>query len=724
MSRWALILLVAGCVDSREVVCADGSICPTALACDLVHHTCVAADQLTSCAMLVDGDECPIAAGGTGICDQGVCLAQICGDGLVTGAEDCEGETDADCTALGFYDSKPLVCSARCQFDVTASACTGFCGDGVVNGPANAETCDGTPPPGGCIEYGFEAGRLACSAELCTPQFTSCRNFGFVRRPSGTSNVFALHALDAERVLLATQTGVVDTAGMIPPLTTTLPLYGVWASSPSDVHAVGFLGVAWHYDGTAWTKTRDEGVGGFYDVWGTSATNVLAVSNGSVVLRYDGSAWSVFEDGQRSEVWFSIWGWGPSDFVVVGSGGRIRRYTGTWTEQDTSGCFAGYPGGSTFYAVWGASPDDIHAVGVDGLACHFDGTTWRRRLTGTTATLSSVWGLGPNDVFAVGAEGTVVHYDGAEWRPVRSNSFSDFQAAGGTTNLVIAGTQGEVRDYTGTAVAIAEVPTVGGYLAAAPASGHEYFANYSLVHRWQHGQWTPVEYTATGWDSLWVSPDGVALAFDEATMHRFDGTSWTTSSLPFPVYGVVGTAENDLYAVHDQTAAVYHYDGVDWTEVIDVPSVTDLAVAGSTLFVLGSFDGTGVPVDVCTSGVCTTTQIPATAGMLPTSIYAATRDEAFVVGGGGAIFRFDGVTWTPMVSGIGTFLYDVAGTSGTDVWAGGAGGVLLHFDGVAWSPIAPLVDGDVGQIAVRSDRVLVSFDGGRETLALVRSVPW
>ena len=42
--------------------------------------------------------------------------------------------------------------------------------------------------------------------------------------------------------------------------------------------------------------------------------------------------------------------------------------------------------------IWGSSPSDLYAVGVRGAAAHFNGTSWRRIESGTTAPIQDVWG--------------------------------------------------------------------------------------------------------------------------------------------------------------------------------------------------------------------------------------------------------------------------------------------------------------------------------------------
>ena len=92
-----------------------------------------------------------------GTCHDGACDPLLCGDGVRTGTEECDGSNlgSANCTTAGFYDPAGLACTQFCTFDT--SGCVGRCGDGIVNGP---ELCDGSPPDGTCVDDGFDAGPL------------------------------------------------------------------------------------------------------------------------------------------------------------------------------------------------------------------------------------------------------------------------------------------------------------------------------------------------------------------------------------------------------------------------------------------------------------------------------------------------------------------------------------------------------------------------------------
>ena len=66
-------------------------------------------------------------------------------------------------------------------------------------------------------------------------------------------------------------------------------------------------------------------------------------------------------------------------------------------------------------------------------------------------------------------------------------------------------------------------------------------------------------------------------------------------------------------------------------------------------------------------------------------VWIAPDNTAFAVGDGGTILRHDGSGWSPMVSGTTEALFDVWGSSATDVAA--SGNIVLHYQGSSWEEI-------------------------------------
>ncbi|MFN0245630.1 MAG: hypothetical protein ACKV2T_01895 [Kofleriaceae bacterium] len=173
MHLLVVIALAAGCVQSNStrcgsLVCAEGTTCAPA-----GDERCFDTDLVEACHARNDGDTCNVAGLPSGTCERGVCQSSRCGDGRVTGAEECDAN-DFDgrtCQALGFYSRAGLACTADCRYDTTA--CVGRCGDGVKNGPELCDSADmGTST---CFDAGFYAAPgLACKPD-CTFDVVACR---------------------------------------------------------------------------------------------------------------------------------------------------------------------------------------------------------------------------------------------------------------------------------------------------------------------------------------------------------------------------------------------------------------------------------------------------------------------------------------------------------------------------------------------------------------------
>jgi cysteine-rich repeat protein len=77
---------------------------------------------------------------GTGVCDDnGNCILETCGNGVIEPGEQCDGLdlNGETCVTQGFAGGT-LACDGNCQFDVSACL-TAICGNGVVD---PGETCD------------------------------------------------------------------------------------------------------------------------------------------------------------------------------------------------------------------------------------------------------------------------------------------------------------------------------------------------------------------------------------------------------------------------------------------------------------------------------------------------------------------------------------------------------------------------------------------------------
>ncbi len=113
----------------------------------------------------------------TGMCkiDVSNCsdIESICGDGIRTLNEECDGADygDLSCGAFGFYGGE-LLCNSDCTVSLTSCLENGKCGDGTIQ--AAHEECDGANLDGAsCQSQGYSGGTLGCRAD-CTLDTSGC----------------------------------------------------------------------------------------------------------------------------------------------------------------------------------------------------------------------------------------------------------------------------------------------------------------------------------------------------------------------------------------------------------------------------------------------------------------------------------------------------------------------------------------------------------------------
>lgn len=162
---------LAACLESHASRCGNLT-CPMGTSCGPSGDTCVYTDTIEACRSHADGDTCTVPGLPPNKCMSGVCQASRCGDGRITGAEECDGTVlgSKTCQSLGFYQASGLTCTSDCKLDT--SRCVGKCGDGIKNGP---EQCDGTDlGHATCFTAGYYvAPGLACKPD-CTFDTTAC----------------------------------------------------------------------------------------------------------------------------------------------------------------------------------------------------------------------------------------------------------------------------------------------------------------------------------------------------------------------------------------------------------------------------------------------------------------------------------------------------------------------------------------------------------------------
>lgn len=198
---------------------------------------------------------------------------------------------------------------------------------------------------------------------------------------------------------------------------TTLPtdsvagLLCIFALSETDVYLCAG-GEVLHYDGTSFTAMdiSSTNLNGVTDIWATSASDVWAVGDESIAAHYDGTSWTGRSIGSSFNS--SVWASGPDDVYVMGTFDLVHYDGSMWTEIDLDN-------GAGDGQVWGTSASDVWVMTDSYAMSHFDGSAWETIETvDFVGDLAAVWGPAPDDLWAAGSAGSIAHYDGDSWDEV------------------------------------------------------------------------------------------------------------------------------------------------------------------------------------------------------------------------------------------------------------------------------------------------------------------
>lgn len=137
----ASLAVLAGCMEPQlqrcgELLCSSDAVC-------LPTGQCATRESIDACDGLSESMTCTTTLF-TGSCVMGVCTAPRCGDGRVSGSEQCDGEVSSgiDCVTYGFDTGLPS-CSELCGLDVVGS-CVRFGWQKVSSAAAQLAWTNGT----------------------------------------------------------------------------------------------------------------------------------------------------------------------------------------------------------------------------------------------------------------------------------------------------------------------------------------------------------------------------------------------------------------------------------------------------------------------------------------------------------------------------------------------------------------------------------------------------
>ena len=305
-----------------------------------------------------------------------------------------------------------------------------------------------------------------------------------------------------------------------------------------------------------------------FDVWGTDANDVFMVGTPGILLHWHNGAWELRDLGTR-EALTGVWGTGPADVYAVGHKGLVFHYDGsTWTKMAV-------PTSENLYDVGRGPGDAIYVCGGRGTVLKLAGGAWvdtpdsaflyNPAGTATVDTLvrsrNTIRSLTCVNSYAIsGSDGVVLMSDVSpnRWRlgPIGVKTW--LNAGWSSTNLV------------------------DNWLASDTGKLYRLQSNLGLL------SWLEVSSPSTiAVEAMWGAPDALNYYFVDRDGKIILRTA--TGAVRQTVYsgrlwlsGIWGSAANDIYAV-GYDATVLHWDGTSWTTLtVPLPATKALDHAVET----------------------------------------------------------------------------------------------------------------------------------------------
>jgi hypothetical protein len=388
----------------------------------------------------------------------------------------------------------------------------------------------------------------------------------------------------------------------------------------------------------------------------------------------------------------------PNDVWAGGEYGTLLHWDGVaWTHYRLSGGqvrgLAAEPSG----AIW--------AVGEAGLAARFDGTAFTITSTGTTVDLAAVATGSSGEVYAVGTGGTLLSWDGARWgavtglqlpipdsaqtRPETRDLLSVWISAMG--DVWVGGAGVLWRGQAGTWSTIAGATKTYQAIAGAPPSEVWVSTSAGSVQRWNGTTFTSVLSGSSQLTrGLWVGgASDVWVSLYNGVQH-WDGTQWTSISLPYAVYALSGAATDDVWGVGDR-GNIGRWNGRTWasapapTPGVTVPSQLPYGVGALWVSAANDIWLAGVVANLYHFDGTSITQVTARAGKQPiTTFWGTAANNIWSFGQAGEITHWDGTSWTLAQNTGGNDFQDGRGSAANDIWAVTLSNAY-HYDGTTWS---------------------------------------
>ena len=301
----------------------------------------------------------------------------------------------------------------------------------------------------------------------------------------------------------------------------------------------------------------------------------------------------------------------------------------------------------TFYAMWAPRADLIIAVGPEGDVWQWDGQRWAKRVNPFGYDLFAIDGSETGKLIAVGNHGTALEQVNGSFVIRDTGTTSDLRglwySPSGT--FVACGVDGAIIRGDGT-------------MWSLESSG-----------------------TSAALFSIWGTSDNdIFIVGVDGTILHYDGSAWTpmNSGTGELLASISGTAGNDVYAV-GASGTILHYDGSAWSPM-----------ASNTTELLQSVSAPGGPATVGANGsvlrLVNGTWSSETLDGAPWMYTVKRVDGQLWSAGTRAIYRFDGLAWSPENRGAVSVLRAITYSPTLGAVAVGDDGTVLMGGPGHWRP--------------------------------------
>lgn len=400
-----------------------------------------------------------------------------------------------------------------------------------------------------------------------------------------------------------------------------------------------------------------------------------------------------------------------------------------------------FPQGNDLYRLWGFEDGTFDAVGEAGRILHFDGSNFTLPDIPTRNDLHGIWADDPSNVYACGSYGTLLRFDGSHWKTIKIPTHEDLYAVwvSPPDDIFVAGTGGKIWESSSTGWTENSVAPGQRFRALWGYTRDEIYAAGSrdVLYKFNGNVWSRVlifdspEYETEILD-LWGAGPGTISLLDRDGLQWFDGSNWNASRVSDteafglwgfsldgqvavsagssthwvagvptrydtpsedPLYDIWGLSTNDMYAV-GRNGAITHFDGNAW-EARNIGRLDDLNDVSTTSTSAIAIGANGAVL------------VSAGSNWSEQSIGPGYDLKGVWDGGSGvsvAVGRYapDQLNWRQAIVmnpgsswndagpvGSAPQLFDVWGSSSTNIYAVGWAGEILHYDGTNWTVSDP-----------------------------------